>query len=365
MIQQPTDRATLWVFLLLMGLFFVLVGKMVAPYGVALLVGGTIAMLMAPLYQKLLSKRLPQPAAALLVTLFVILAILIPLFALSLVATKQAIVLAQNLSQGFGSPSAQGDFFAPLRNLQDSPFFAATGLGNLIDVKDLHDGIKEAASAILKTSSNFILTTAKSVPDGILQIFLAILACFFFLIDGTRGAQWIMVRLPLDQDIRSKIKESFQSTAISVIWASMAAAGTQSFLVLLSFGFLGVPSALLAAAATFIFAWIPLLGSTPVIIAGSIYLYSQDSLGKLAILMFMGLLTGVVDNFVRPLVLKGRGEMHPLTSMIAIFGGIHLMGIVGIFLGPIIMAIAITLLKIWPIIGKKAGFFSDQPPPAP
>jgi predicted PurR-regulated permease PerM len=362
-IHQPTDRATLWFFLILMGFFAVLVGKLVAPYAVSLLVGGTIAMLMAPMYQKILSKGLKPPVAAVAVTVFVILAILIPLLALSLIATKQAVGLAQSLSQGFGSPSSQGEFFESLRNLQDSPFFSTTGLANLIDVKDLHDGFKEAAAAALKSASNFIIETAKSLPDGILQIFLTILACFFFLMDGTKGAQWILIRLPLESDIRDKIKESFQSTTISVIWASMAAAGTQALLVLLSFAFLGIPSALLAAASTFVFAWIPLLGSTPVIIAGSIYLYSQGSLGKLLILLVMGLVTGIVDNFVRPLVLKGRGEMHPLTSMIAIFGGIQLMGIVGILLGPVIMSVAITLLKIWPMIGKKTGFFLGANPP--
>lgn len=358
MFHQPTERATLWVFLGLLGIFVGLVGTMIAPYIIPLMIGGTIAMLMAPAHQKLQHRGFKSSTSAILVTLFVILAILTPLMVLSLLATKQAISLVQNLSQGF--TGSQEDFLSSIRDLKDSTFFSATGLGSFVNPNDLHDGLKDAATAVLKSSSNFILETAKSLPDGILQIFLAVLACFFFLTDGSRGVQWVLVRLPLESEIRIKIKDSFHSTAISVIWASMAAAGTQGVLMLITYAFLGIPSALLAGASAFIFAWIPLLGSTPVVLAGSIYLYSQGSFGKLLILVVMGLFTGIVDNFVRPLVLKGRGEMHPLVSMVAIFGGIHLMGLVGIFLGPIITAIAITLLKIWPIIAKKAGFFADN-----
>ena len=69
----------------------------------------------------------------------------------------------------------------------------------------------------------------------------------------------------------------------------------------------------------------------------------------------MGLLTGLVDNVVRALILRGRSKMHPLVSLVAIFGGIEMFGLLGIFLGPILAAVLIALLQLWPVVGQRFG----------
>lgn len=357
--ETPTssirENSSLWSFLLLLGAFLTLMGCLLQPYAIPLLMGGILAMLMYPLYQRFLNWGYRPIYAAAFITFLVIFAIVGPMLVIGLVAARQAMALTQAISQDSG----QG-MVAFLENLKhwELNFFSQGSA--FIDLGDIREGLKEALSATIKSSSQFMLSTAKSLPDALLQILLAVLACFFFLTDGPRAINWTMEKLPIDPEIREKMRDSFENTAISVIWASMAAAGTQAFIITLSFAILGIPSALLAGAATFIFAWIPLLGSTPVVITGVIYLYSIGALGKLAALVVLGILTGVIDNFVRPMVLKGRGEMHPLVSMVAIFGGINFFGIVGVFLGPIITAVTITLLKIWPLLAEKAGIFPQS-----
>jgi hypothetical protein len=54
-------------------------------------------------------------------------------------------------------------------------------------------------------------------------------------------------------------------------------------------------------------------------------------------------------------ILKGRSKMHPLVSLVAIFGGMEMFGILGIFLGPILAAVLIALLQIWPEVGQRFG----------
>jgi len=123
----------------------------------------------------------------------------------------------------------------------------------------------------------------------------------------------------------------------------------------LSYLILGVPAAFLAAGATFLFAWIPLVGCSPVWLGGAIYLYSQAAILQAILMVVVGLMAGLVDNFVRPLVLQGRSKMHPLVSLVAIFGGIEMFGILGIFLGPILAAVLIALLQLWPEVGQRFG----------
>ena len=67
----------------------------------------------------------------------------------------------------------------------------------------------------------------------------------------------------------------------------------------------------------------------------AIYLYAQDALLKAILMVVCGLLAGLVDNVVRPLILQGRSKMHPLVSLVAVFGGLERFGIMGILLGPI------------------------------
>ena len=147
------------------------------------------------------------------------------------------------------------------------------------------------------------------------------------------------------------------SGALGLVGAttSLAAAAAQSAVMLLIYLTLGVPAAFLAAGATFLFAWIPLVGSSPVWLAGAIYLYTQETLLKTILMVVFGLMTGIVDNGVRAMILKGRSKMHPLVSLVAIFGGIEMCGIMGIFLGPILAAVLIALLQLWPEIGHHFG----------
>lgn len=120
-----------------------------------------------------------------------------------------------------------------------------------------------------------------------------------------------------------------------------------------------MPGRFLAAGATFIFAWIPLVGSAPVWIFGMIYLYAQGSLTRMFFMLAAGIITGVADNLVRPAVLKGRSDMHPLVSLLAIFGGLRFFGILGVFLGPILAGALTAVLQIWPVIGRRFGVLPE------
>ncbi len=105
-------------------------------------------------------------------------------------------------------------------------------------------------------------------------------------------------------------------------------------------------------------AWIPIVSSAPVLVAGAHYLYFQGMIWKVLVMVAFGLVAGAVDNFVRSMVLKGRSKLHPLVSLVAIFGGVSMFGIIGILMGPILAAVLISLLQIWPAVGGRFGLLS-------
>lgn len=347
---EPIDqqRLSFYTFLSVLLLAIGVALYMIAPYLISLVMGSILALLARPLQRRLEARKVGPTLAASLVTVCVVLLVVGPLLSFSAVAIRQAVAFANYLSKI--DPQVFRDGFAALaQKLPISDDFLLEHLGDL--QSQLQEGLRNAGAAVAAS----LLGAAKNIPAGALQIALACLACFFFLLDGPRFVQWLQSKIPLDSDVRDRLAASFKDTAISVVWASMAAAGTQAAIMWLAYLVLGIPAAFLAGGATFVFAWIPILGSTPVWIAGGIFLAIKGFYVKVAIMIAFGVVTGLVDNFVRPLVLKGRGEMHPLVSLVAIFGGLQMFGFFGVFFGPIVAAVVITLLQVWPIVGRRWG----------
>ncbi|MGQ0645001.1 MAG: AI-2E family transporter [Elusimicrobiota bacterium] len=347
MTQAKPDRASLYTFLLLLAAFSLVGFKMISPYLLALLMGGILALLSYPLVERLRRKRLGPRAASVVVTVGLLLLVVAPLATFSILAVKEGIELGQKLGENetFSLRSMAGRVsrWGPMEALLG-------GAGNL--ERQLVTGLRGSA----KYASGAILKLAATVPEFLLQLALACLACYFFLVDGKRFIAWVMARVPLQADLRTRLVDSFRSTAISTIWSGLAAAASQSAVLAVAYLVLGVPGAFFAGGATFILSWIPVVGSTPVWLVGAGYLFAQDAPVKAVLMLGAGVAAGLVDNVVRPWVLKGRDDMHPFIGLVAIIGGIHLFGILGVFIGPILAAVLISLLQIWPVLGRRFGF---------
>ena len=338
-------RTTLVAFLVLLTTVLALTVLMVLPYVLALLMGGILAVLLQPVLLWLTRHHVPTRVAAAVIVLGVVLGLMGPLAFMVTKAIQQGITLGHRLAEGGLSVRALLDHvsgWAPIETLLGSP--------DAVETQARH-WMQSAGVSATAT----IVGLAAHLPNILLQLALASIACFFLLVDGPRLRGWLTDKIPLAADVRGQVVQSFQATAISVIWATLAAAAAQSGVMLLSYLILGVPAAFLAAGATFLFAWIPLVGSSPVWLAGAIYLYTQEALLHAICMVVVGLLTGLVDNIVRSLILQGRSKMHPLVSLVAIFGGIKMFGILGIFLGPILAAVLLALLQLWPAVGQRFG----------
>ena len=144
----------------------------------------------------------------------------------------------------------------------------------------------------------------------------------------------------------------FRSNA--VVMASLAGSASQAAIIFVGFRALGVPSALLAAGLTFVLSWVPNLAFV-VWVSGAIYLYSEGSMVRTGVMVGIGVVVGLVDNVVRPLVLRGQREIHPMVSLVAILGGIVAFGPAGVFLGPLVACMAIAILEIWPAVASYCG----------
>ncbi len=346
LLSPRNKNATLLTYLALMFGVLLPFFLMIAPYLLALVMGGILAILIFPGYRWLLSKGSTPHRSALLVILSFSCAVLAPVSLLVIAAIRQAAPVFELLSASEAlSVRGVARRLAAIGVLRDM-----LGDPDLITAR-----LQEQVGSLLKWGSGLVAEFATQLPSLLVQVFLAIFACYYFLLDGRRLLNWVAGRVPISDEVRTLLYASFQNTAMSILLATLSAAGVQAALMMAAFFFLGVPAAFLAGGATFIFAWVPLIGSGPVWLAGAAWLYTQGSTAKVAIMIVMGVITSLSDNIVRPWVLQGRDEMHPMVGIVAIFGGIAFFGILGVFIGPILAAMVIVVLDTWPAVAQRCG----------
>lgn len=318
---------------------------MIGPYLLALFLGGTAAMLAYPLQRWLRARRGPGVAAAAVTTL-VLLLVVAPLTGCAIVAVKQAVAIGRQLSEL--KELSLREVTAAL-NRWDAVRMAVGDPGS-VDLR-----LKSAIRTAGHFMSGLVVSLGRGAPDFLLQAALSVIAFFFFLRDGERFMEWILGLNVFDRELQTRLAESFRETAASTVLAGFAAAATQAALISIGFLILGVPGAFLAGGATFVFAWIPALGTLPASLAGSLYLYAQGEPVKMGVMIALALAASFSDNLIRLLVLNGRIGVHPLVGIVAIVGGIKMFGMLGVFIGPIMAATLLALLRTWPVIAGRFG----------
>lgn len=343
---SPTRRAHLAAFLGALLVCFGVVVWMIGPYLLSLFLGGTSAMVAYPVYRRLRARSWGPRSAASAVTALMLLLVVAPLALFAVRAAKQGVSIGRELAE-IKEFSPKAITVAVSRWQVVRSVFGDPEMINA----SLKSGIQAAGQFAIATA----LRLGAGVPEFLLQLLLALFAFYFLLRDGEGLMSWLFGLGVFDRDVQDRLVESFRDTTISAFLAGLAAAVSQAALIVLGFLALGVPGAFLAGGLTFFFAWIPMLGTVPATLAGLVYLYVQGASAKIALMIALGAAAGVIDNLIRPLVLKGRGDMHPLVGLVAIIGGIQMFGIMGVFIGPIMAAMLLALIRIWPVVAGRSG----------
>lgn len=338
-------RPTLVTYLVLVAVVVVPAVIVVLPYALSVASGIVLAVLCQPLHAKLAGK-IGRRVSGLVVTAGVVMLVLAPLLMVIVGGARQASAALLRF-EDVQAPTGV-EVVAVIRRWLP----VTDRLGNPEDVSAV---ITSTLATAAESARAVVFANLQELPAMLLQLVLVVLATYFFLVDGERAFVWIRGKVPLSVHIVDTLVASFRSATTAVVLASVAAAGVQALCLLVAFVVLGAPAALLATSAAFVLAWIPTVGTVPVWGAAAIWLYAQGSPVRAGLMVAAGLAIGVVDNIVRPMVLRGRQEMHPMVSMLAILGGLASFGVAGAFVGPLLASIAISVLDIWPAVASYCG----------
>ena len=177
---------------------------------------------------------------------------------------------------------------------------------------------------------------------------LVVLIAFFFYRDGRfLGMRLFRLAGKIGGEFGERLLGLAQGTIMGVMLGIVGTAATQGFFALVGFLIAGVPAALLLAAAVFFLSMIPV--GPPLIWGGAAWwLYDQGHTGWAIFMVVWGAaVVSSVDNLVRPLLISHTASLPILVVALGVFGGVLAFGFVGIFLGPVILALALTLADNW------------------
>jgi predicted PurR-regulated permease PerM len=281
--------------------------------------------------------------AALVSTLLVILVIVVPAILIGIAITRELAELYQNL----GERSAEEGGWTPyLLHIAEKPI---GWLGRYVDLStfDLRTAvlnrIQEASAYLVSFAAGAVGNITSLVVNSVIAFF----TLFFLFREGRHLRRRASAILPLNEVQVEKLFTGISSTITASLYGTLAVAFAQGFLTSLAFWGLGLPSPILWGIVTMIFSLIPMVGSGLVWLPASIFLLASGQIGKGIFLLAFGAgVISMVDNFLRPYVMSGQVKLPTLLLFFALLGGVQQFGIIGIFVGPIVLAVTMTLFSI-------------------
>ncbi|MCC6764903.1 MAG: AI-2E family transporter [Deltaproteobacteria bacterium] len=303
-----------------------------------------LAMLFFPLFRIVLGwcgGR--ETVAALALTLSITGGVLLPTISLSSVITHEAIGFYQRASQYVGS----GTLAADVDRLRQSR------LGRWIDRLE---GYEIDWNAVARSSVDTVGTlivaqvtsVAKNVAVFLFDFTIMVFTLFFLFRDGERMYRALRNMIPMDPAHKDAIFSVLYQTLSAVTQGMVATALAQGVLTWVALWALGLPYTAFLGVAAGILSLVPFVGAAGVWIPCTIYLAATgDYFRALILLVYGSVVISMVDNVLRPLLIGGQTRLPTLFLFFGILGGVQVYGVLGLFLGPVLLAIAIAFIRIY------------------
>ena len=168
---------------------------------------------------------------------------------------------------------------------------------------------------------------------------------FFIVRDGPQFVFLVRDLIPMPPKRREQLIAHLSAVTHAVVLGSGLTALVQGTLVGVAFGVTGLSSPLVFGVLAALLALFPVGGTALVWIPGLLVLAAREHWGMAIVMLVFGVLSSSVDNVLRPLLISGRADVGVVTVFIGVLGGVAAFGLVGLFLGPVVLALIIALMQ--------------------
>lgn len=331
------------IFLLALFLFF----KIIEPMITIFLGGILITYMFYPLY-KIIKKRISnQPISIILTMLVIVIILLLPFSYIVFEVTQQGFEFYNSLSSniakgalfGLGCTSADSKICFIINNIEK---FSAQSLSTM--------GFDKHLQKLLQYLEDILTNYFIKVPLAILNGGFILFISYFLFKDGEKMTQKIIDWLPIRKKTIEKLMDQFEKVTYAVVFGSLFVALAQGVAAVIGFYVFGVPLPIFWGVLTAFFALIPPVGTAIIWVPTSLYMvltgyFTNDyiTLSKgIGLFIYGVLILSTIDNILRIKMIQAKANIHPIIVITGVIGGVNLFGVIGLFLGPILLPLLIT-----------------------
>lgn len=302
------------------------------PFWVVLVLGISFSIVLHPVYNWL-ARKMPSWVASLLTVVMFAVVVCGPLLGIGVLIFNQSQDLYHNVADG---------------NSID-PFLDSVGENiNQVLPDGVNFDVRAKASEFIAYTTGNITSIFTATLSAFFSFILMLLIIFYFLKDGTKWKQSVVVLSPLSDTDDQKIINRLAQSVNAVIKGSLFIAVVQGLLMGFGLFIFGVPNAALWGVVASVCSLVPTIGTALVSVPAIIFLFATNHNGAaIGLAVWATLIVGMVDNFLTPYIVGNKMNIPALLILFSVLGGISLLGPVGILVGPLAVSLLYTLISIY------------------
>lgn len=296
-----------------------------------------------------LERRMPgrRGLAAVLMTLAIGLLVLLPAASLVGVLANEATGVVERASAALDAQHVSGLEDVVRIPAVQSALALMQARGGLTEA-ELTAKAKELAAGLSGLLARFSGGVVRGLFEGVLTFLATLFVLFFLLRDGREMVRALLDLVPLEEEHRVAVLASFRGMLQSIFRGSLLCALVQGATGGIGWAIAGLPSAFLAGAAMSVLSLLPIGGTALVWGPGAVACWLGGRHGMAIFLVAWGVVvvSTLADNVLKPLLIGGATNLSTLVVFLGVFGGLASFGLLGVFIGPMVIAFGLTLLRI-------------------
>lgn len=324
----------------IMAVMLFLTWTLFKPFVIFIVTGMFVAILALPI-DKMWEKILPNRIAAFgtLFTVFILLTA--PVIGLGFALANDAQKAVDAIQSGKLDELVQdlNDLLAPyLVNVPEDE--RATFIQDTFR-EQVQPWLLEQAQALAAQAAGFLV-------DLGIAVVVILFVVYYVLTDGHRLMNYLRRAAPLPAKQVDYLMDEGHNGLKAVFYGQIMTSLIQGGLGGIGFLIAGVPGAVIWAAVMAILSLLPVIGPPVVWIPAAVFLLTQGDIWQGTFLIAWGaIVVAQIDNIIRPKLIGDRADIHPLFVLIGVLGGVAAFGFIGLFLGPLLVGITVSILKVW------------------
>ena len=316
-----------------------LVFRVTEPFLVPLAWSAVLAIFFFPVFL-LLNKRFSVTTAALLSTLGVTLVLIVPVLFVLVFAGREAVEITARIrglinNGGVVVPASLADAIRHHlpQSFQDLDFMGP-----------LQQGMEKVASYLAGSLAGML----KNIFAFLVDLFILLFALFFVFRDGESILRALRHLIPFEKSLQDEMLAESRDLIFASVAVALLIAAIQGVLGGTAFALTRLPAPVFMGVLIAFFSIVPVVGSALIWVPAALWLGFNGSWGKAALVVIIcGGVAGLADNLVRPLLLRNRTRLNDLLLFISILGGLEVFGLLGLVAGPIIVAAALGVFRVY------------------